>query len=527
MKRDKTFYLWLVLLIVGVCCSCVLLGGRLWAESRDDRVAAAVYYDDVLQLTELSGKTEDDWLAMFSGSGVRYVIFETRPSEVVQGQLTRHDLSPAGYVEDGSAFGLPEHDWPVSGDIPLALVENRTRTSVAYPENFDLENYNGPLVKAFYVNDYYASRFSVDGRGQEVENLLFRAVVDRGMRLLLLRPFVDSDEAVVADPAAYANVLSGLRARLETRGLEYGESFSCMETTALKPLLLLGSGCLTAALWIFLVTRPERMRRWGFVLCLLALLGLCCGCLLLPKLMQKVLMLLCAAVFPCLAVYGLWCWRKRPATRQLPDWITYLLGLCALLLWSLLGGFSVSALMSDRSYLMSDLMFSGVKVSQMIPLLFTFVLFVIPVLKEFFDGPITKKKVLPFLAAGLLLVAAGAVLVLRSGDVKRISTLETVFRNTLEYAFYTRPRTKELLIGVPFAAFVFTAFGRKNSLVALLSGLCFCLESVSVVNTFCHAVAPIHVSLIRSALAAGLGCLLGLILIALYRVILRCVAKGR
>ena len=176
---------------------------------------------------------------------------------------------------------------------------------------------------------------------------------------------------------------------------------------------------------------------------------------------------------------------------------------------------------------MKSMISSGGKVSQMIPLLFTFVLFVIPVLKEFFDGPITKKKVLPFLAAGLLLVAAGAVLVLRSGDVKRISTLETVFRNTLEYAFYTRPRTKELLIGVPFAAFVFTAFVRKNSLVALLSGLCFCLESVSVVNTFCHAVAPIHVSLIRSVLAAGLGCLLGLILIALYRVILRCAAKGR
>lgn len=525
MKRDRFFYFWLLLLLVGTVCTCVLLGGRIRSENRDDRVTSAVYFEDVIQLAELSGQTADDWLDMFSNNGVRYVVFETQPDEAVRELLSGFDLSPAGYVGEGSSFGLPDHDWPTEGDQPLALIENALRTSVYYPDGFDLEGYDGPLVKTFHLNDEYAARFSIDDSGQEIENMLFRAVTDRGMRLILLRPFVNSQNAVVVDRAVYADVLSGLSERLEARGLEYGESFSCMETVSLRPVLLMGSGCLTAALWIFLVTRLKVLRRWGFVLCLLALAGMALGVLLLPKLMQKVLMLLCAAAFPCVAVYGLWRWRKNTHRQRLPDWLTYLLALCAVLAWSVLGGFAVGALMSDRSYLMGDLIFSGVKVAQSVPLLVCLVLFAIPVIKEFFDGPITKKKVLPLLGAAGLLIAAGAVLILRSGDVARISTLEAFFRDTLEYALYTRPRTKELLIAVPFMAVGFTVLGKRSSLIALLASLCFCLESISVVNTFCHAVAPLHVSLIRSALGAGIGGLIGLVLVVLCRVLFRFAEK--
>lgn len=519
MKRNKLFYLVLFLACLGVCCTAVLLFGRFRAESRDDRVASAVYYDDVIRLAELSGQSTDDWLAMFSGGGVRYVVFEASPDEEMREYLSGYDLSPAGYVEEGSSFGLPHHDWPTSGHLPLALIENALRTSVYYPNGFDPEQYDGPMVKAFHLNDDYAARFSIDGTGKEMENMFFRAVIDRGMRLILLRPFVDSGNTIVADSSVYADVLSGLGDRLAARGLEYGGEFSCMETEPQRPLLLTGSGCLTAALWIFLLTRVKALRRWGFLLCLLALAGVVLGCLFLPKLMQKALMLLCAAVFPSVAVYGLWCWRKKLHGHQLPDWLTYLLALCAVLVWSMLGGLAVGALMGDRSYLMGDLIFSGVKVAQGVPLLLCLVLFAIPVVKEFFDGPITKKKILPLAGAAGVLIVAGAVLVLRSGDVARISTLEATFRDVLEYTLYTRPRTKELLIAVPFMAVGFTAVGKRNSLVALLASLCFCLESISVVNTFCHAVAPLHVSIIRSALGAGIGALIGLVLIALCHVV--------
>ena len=526
MKRDRFFYFWILLLLVGVICTGVLFGGRVRAESRDDRVASAVYFDDVIRLAELSGQTADEWLALFSGSGVRYVIFEARPDEAVQELLSGFDLSPAGYVGEESAFGLPEYGWSADTDLPLALVENVSRTSVHYPENFDLDSYDGPLVKAFYLYDGHVATCPIGDSSLEAENMLLRAVIDRGMRLILLRPFVDLEGAVVANSAVYADILSGLGEQLEKRGLEYGESFSCMETMALRPMLLLGSGCLTAALWIFLVTRLKVLRRWEFVLCLLALAGMALGVLFLPGLMQKVLVLLCAMVFPCVAVYGLWRWRKCRCGQRLSDWLAYLLTLCAVLVWSVLGGFAVGALMGSRRYLMGDLIFSGVKVAQAVPLLFCLVLFVIPVVKEFFDGPVTKKKVLPLLGVTGLLIAAGAVLILRSGDVSWVSALEGFFRDFLEHTLYTRPRTKELLVAVPFMMVGFTPVGRRNSLIALLASLCFCLESVSVINTFCHAVAPLHVSLIRSALGAGMGGVLGLVLIVLCRISFRFTVKS-
>lgn len=519
-RKDKAFFLWLFFLIAGVCCTAVLLFGRLQAERRDERVAAAVYYGDVVRLARLGGQTADDWLAVFSQNGVRYVIFEAEPEAGLRERLAGFDLSPAGYPGDGSAFVLPEYDWSSQTDVPLVLIENATRTSVEYPEGFDMENHGGPLVKALRLSDYYASRFSVDGSGQEVENLLFRAAVDRGMRLLLLRPFTDVGGDAVTDPSVYAKVLSGLAERLAARGLRFGEDFSCMDTSALRPALLWGSGCLTAALWVFLITRLKGARRWGLLLGLLALAGMALGCVFLPKLTQKVLMLLCAAVFPCVAVYGLWRWRDTLSDR-FSGWQSYLLALGAVLLWSVLGGFAVGALMGDRSYLMGELIFSGVKAAQGIPLLLCAVLFGIPVVKDFFAGSITKRKVLPLLGAAVLLLAAGAVLVLRSGDVAGISALETEFRDTLEYSLYVRPRTKELLIAVPFMAAGFSALGRRSPLVMLIAGLCFALESVSVVNTFCHAVAPLHVSLIRSVLGAGIGCVFGLVILVLCRVIFR------
>lgn len=519
--KGKPFFLWLLFLILGVCCTAVLLFGRFRAESRDDRVAAAVYYEDVVRLARLSGRDSGDWLSLFSQNGVRYVVFEVQPDAALRQQLVGFDLLPAGYVGKDSAFALPEHDWPPEADIPLVLIENDTRTSVNYPDGFDMENHAGPLVKALYLRDYYASRFSVDGNGQELENLLFRAVVDRGMRLLLLRPFVNSGEEIVTDFSAYSKVLSGLGERLAERGLEYGVSFSCMETSALSPVLLWGSGCLTVALWVFLITRLKGMRRWGLLLGLLALAGMALGCFVLPKLMQKALMLLCAAVFPSVAVYGLWRWKNRSSEGSLRDWQVYLLALGAVLLWSVLGGFAVGALMGDRSYLMGDLIFSGVKAAQGIPLLLCAILFGVPVVKDFFNGPITKRKVLPLLGAAALMVAAGAMLVLRSGDVGSISAVETTFRDALEYSLFVRPRTKELLIAVPFMAAGFTALGKRSSLVTLLASLCFALESVSVVNTFCHAVAPLHVSLIRSALGAGIGFVIGLVVLMLCRAVFR------
>ena len=54
-----------------------------------------------------------------------------------------------------------------------------------------------------------------------------------------------------------------------------------------------------------------------------------------------------------------------------------------------------------------------------------------------------------------------------------------------------------------------------------------CLEAVSVTNTFCHAVAPISVSLIRTVLAVGIGAVLGFAAVGILELIYRISVKKR
>ena len=108
---------------------------------------------------------------------------------------------------------------------------------------------------------------------------------------------------------------------------------------------------------------------------------------------------------------------------------------------------------------------------------------------------------------GVLLVLAA-----RSGDTAGgISAVETAFRSWLEYTFYVRPRTKELLFAVPCIPVFLWACRRNCPPLQLLCGMGVCLECVSVINTFCHAVAPLTVSLARTLLAVGAGLVPGIL----------------
>ena len=80
----------------------------------------------------------------------------------------------------------------------------------------------------------------------------------------------------------------------------------------------------------------------------------------------------------------------------------------------------------------------------------------------------------------------------------------------MEYTLYVRPRTKELLFAVPCIPVFLWACRRNYAPLQLLCGAGACLECVSVINTFCHAVAPLQVSVMRTLLGVGLGLIPGL-----------------
>lgn len=467
-KRDLT--LWAAFFI-GLICTLLLLGGRFSAEWNDRDVLAVMSDEDVAILAEASGVSADVWREM---------------------------LAPAdGYITEPNG----------ESSLPLALIENRDRTGILPLENFDPESYQGPMVKAFYLYTKEYGRMAYLDDAQRIEDLLFRAVTDRGLRLLILTPMCDAEGTLVTDPEVWREMLDGLRVRLEERGYTYGQGFSCMEYPPQNHLLLRGAAFLPAAVGIWLVCRMFRLKDWRVQA---ALVALCCFalCFVPSVLPMKLVFLATAVVFSCGA--GWFIAESVKKSDKKPLWQSILIALAALTGWSLAGGLCVSALMSTRTYLLDCAIFAGVKVSLLVPMAFGCLLLLWNLRKPLLSTG--WKGWLGLAAVGAVLGAVLLVLTTRSGDVAGgISSLETAFRNWLEYTLYVRPRTKEMLFAVPCVPVFVWACRRKFAPLQLLGGAGAILECVSVINTFCHAVAPLQVSVMRTLLGVGIGLLPGLL----------------
>lgn len=467
------------LLLLTVICALLLLGGRFPAEWHDRDVLAVLSDADLTALVNASGVSADVWREM---------------------------LAPAdGYItEPDEASGLP-----------LALIENEDRTGILPLENFDPETYDGPMVKALYLYaPDYSWRASQNG-ARAVEDLLFRAVTDRGLRLLILTPLCDAEGTPVTDPAVYRNMLEGLQTRLEARGYTFGKTFSCMHfhTPLEAHLLIVLAGLLPllAGCWLTLRLLPglSACRRW---LCPVAVSLYFAAAALLNTTFFALLHLATAVVFSCCAAWFVAESVKK--SDEKPLWQTVLIFTAALTGWSLLGGLWVSALMSTRTYLLDCAIFAGVKISLLLPMAFGCLLLLWNLRKPLLQTG--WKGWLGLAAAGALLGGVLLVLASRSGDLAGgISSLETAFRNWLEYTLYVRPRTKEMLFAVPCIPVFLWACRRKYAPLQLLCGAGVCLECVSVINTFCHAVAPLQVSVMRTLLGVGLGLIPGLLAVLL------------
>ncbi len=485
--------IWWILLICAVVCSAVLLFGRISVEESGRDACAAMRLDDLYLLSEKSGVSVEQWQERLEEAGVKY------------------------FVEN------------IYTDLPaLPLVENRSRTSLVLPEGIDINTYDGATVKTLYLYYRYGVRV-VDSDPQNIEDLLFRAVMDRGLRLLVITPFYDKSGEIVSDIDVYIECLNDLSGRLEQRGISFGEDFSCMQVNPVSQYLLLGAGIAPALAGAWLLSRIIRRRQWEMPIALIAVAGLAGITLWNASLAQKLMMFASAVLFPCCFAVLMKrfadsepaCLAKRPVA------LNALLALIITAAWGIVGGLSVSALMSTREYMVGNVIFTGVKLALLAPLAFAGVLLLIQLISE----KLPKKK---FIRTGIICVlilgVAGAVMVLRSGDVSSNApgmNIVTAIRNWFEYKFYVRPRSKEMFAAVPSVIVFVWACRRHLPALRLLSGMGTCLEAVSVTNTFCHAVAPISVSLIRTVLAVGIGAVLGFAAVGILELIYRISVKKR
>lgn len=467
----------LALIVLGFVCALVLCGIRAGIEAKNNRVCIAMGEADLLRIAQENGLS--DAAAAADAIGVC--------------MMERDALCSAGMlVEDGAQFShLPEFG---------EYVPNSENTRV------------------FLMEGEYAARYASLGYSdaQPLEDMLYRAVTDRNIRLLYLRLFETPEHTVVTDLEAYRGVVDGLTGRLASHGLTLSQTPSAIGhyTPPAALRYLVAVGVVAAALWLLAAVFPRVGARWLAWLMIVGAAFASAALKLVPALFTWGFSFAAAVVAPCAALRLV-----LPLTAanfacsgRMAVLLRFLKTLAVGFGAALAGGLAVGALQSGSEWLLAVENFRGVKLSQMLPLMFAAFLALRDVC--------TPKQLLQGRGAWLIAVLGVAAVLagiwfflLRTGNAAAaVSVAEQRFRAWLENILLVRPRTKEFCIGWPCLALVMLSRRRGHKRLALVFCVFMTVAFSSIVNTFCHSRAPLWVSLVRSVLGALAGCGIGLAL---------------
>ncbi len=142
--------------------------------------------------------------------------------------------------------------------------------------------------------------------------------------------------------------------------------------------------------------------------------------------------------------------------------------------------------------------------------------------KEIFATPVLFYQLL----AGVVVVAAGVLLLMRSGNQSDISPsqFELSLRHVLSNVLSVRPRTKLFLIGAPMMMLVPALLSSHRRLVGWVAALAIGVGIGDVIDTFSHLHTALEVSLLRVGNGVAIGILIGILAIWIYR--RACIAFG-
>lgn len=195
--------------------------------------------------------------------------------------------------------------------------------------------------------------------------------------------------------------------------------------------------------------------------------------------------------------------------------------LLTLILFMLCGTIMI-ILLSGADYFLNEDVFYGVKLTLILPVIFTFLFLLIKLIREYRINSINDCKIIlkkaihnirwyHILLAGIIL-AAGIIYVIRSGNVSSISFFEIRFRNFLKEVFVARPRTKEILLGWPcLVLYIFYSKYNFSESIKCVLALGASILFASVINTFCHVFTMAETMYLRTINGFLLGSIVAVV----------------
>lgn len=426
-------------------------------------------------------------------------------------------------------------------DMNLIMLEHYTQLRFAQIDG---------LIGLAEQNKYYAARsYVIDPTEQKkisVDTALHRwALTDeeRNIRVNYIRPFmlpIDGKDVLQTN----LKYVKDIKESVEARGFKIGPAgvFEGLNSTSEKttgdyapyfpdkinfiPIAAaIIAGIVLFASLLFNISGKHQLLIWGLssvVVCAVMLVGR-------GLLLRQLLALGAASVFPVLSMNTIFCiWDQNKGKKMglLPIIWKALWQLALAIALSLIGASFLSAILADSRFLLEIDIYRGVKVTFMLPVIFTAILYIkrydlldvvgkgvknlLVRLNGLLDTGLTFKHV--FIILVLLFVAF--YFVGRSGHTGGVPVpaIELKMRALLEQLMYARPRQKEFMIGHP--AFFLTVLAVYRCAPRWWQFVLVCgavIGQGSLVQTFCHMRTPVIMSFIRALDGYASGAALGII----------------
>lgn len=476
---------------------------------------------------------------------------DTKYAEAVINSYGKLDKVPEYMIVGGeSVIGYDDgidtaSDYITKNRVTIGLIENTTQLQniLQFGVNDIVKSTGYDAVRIFSVWDYIQNRYQYYGYegAKEIENTLFRAVVERNVRLIYFKPIKEfKDQHVyVTELDEYQTMFSNLETRLDEHQIEFGSRASVMDqyTVSLWAKLAMALGCVAAAVLLIRSILPIN-RRMKAGLFALGALGAAGAYAVMPGYAELMTSFAAAVIFPSVATLFIIRQSKEFAdtldrSERLPKIVGLgvLTLLCGVLI-SLMGGLMTAAPISSVNYMMEIDIFRGVKLAQLLPLLFFIAAYLAYYgfgeskkyrgileyndLREMMNASIKVWMVL----LGIVLLGVGYYYIERTGHDSsiQVSSLEMIFRNVLEDTLIARPRSKEFLFAFPAVMMLVYTSVRRFKLWPIVFGLASIIGMTSVANTFMHIRTPLYLGFARTGYSLLFGIVIGMIGILIFEI---------
>jgi len=391
-------------------------------------------------------------------------------------------------------------------NLYLVVTETQEQLSNQRPVGYDklIEAADGRVLRSYETVDFKDADL-VSARYHRVLN----SVVDRNLRMVIINQFTSSQDSykIKSDKTNEATKL--VIEKLESIGYntkeyntQYDYEVERENTSAIAMMLMVVMGI--TMLEILSLRRMKKLEIAGIIL---ALLG---GgfTLVAPTALVSLYPTLFAMIAPCFAITVVMGYIKT-MREKLSSVLLAITTVAVTVVILSICGFVQSALLSGLDYYLNSIIFRGIKISLILPIMYSVIAYGLIFIEE--KGSCLRKTIeflnkeikVYWVIIGVGIMVVALIYLIRSGNVTSISPIEAFMRNSIADVMAARPRTKEFLIGWP--ALVLFVYYAKNSNIQLLKWGFAVGSSIlfaSVINSFCHVFTSAEI--IYSRLFNGL-----------------------